>query len=227
VPHALSEPGPTFLPPLHGTLAGLRVGWTRDLGGLLEVDDRVAAVVEEAGRTMVRAGAHVYAGHPDLSLADETFRTLRAWHFQAGLGDLLREHPDGMKASLADNIRAGEDLTGADVARAYAQRTALTETMREFFTHYDVLALPVSQVPPFPVEEEYPTEINGKPMPDYLAWMRSAYAITVTGCPAISVPAGQTPEGWPVGLQLVAPHGQDRRLLEVAAAFENAVTAGV
>ncbi len=227
VPHALSDPGPTFLPPVTGSLVGLRVGWTSDLGGLLEVDHRVAAVVEEAGRTMVRAGAHVYAGHPDLSLADDTFRTLRAWHFQAGLGELLRQHPDDLKTSLADNIRAGERLTGADVARAYAQRTAITDTMREFFTHYDVLALPVSQVPPFPADDEYPTEINGKPMADYLAWMRSAYVISVTGCPAISVPAGVTPEGWPVGLQLVAPHGQDRRLLEVAAAFENARIAGI
>jgi amidase len=57
--------------------------------------------------------------------------------------------------------------------------------------------------------------------------MRSAYVISVTGCPAISVPAGTTPEGWPVGVQLVAAHGQDRRLLEVAAAFEHARAAGV
>ncbi|HYH34814.1 MAG TPA: amidase family protein, partial [Nocardioides sp.] len=222
VPLALREPGHLFGPPLHGGLQGLRVGWSRDLGGLFEVDDRVAAVVEEAGRRMVRAGAHVYAGHPDLSTADETFRTLRAWHFQATFGDLLRRHPDGLKPSLADNIRAGERLTGADVARAYARRTALTETMREFFTRYDLLVLPVSQVPPFPADQEYPTEINGRPTADYLDWMRSAYVISVTGCPAISVPAGTTPEGWPVGVQLVAPHGQDRRLLEIAAAFEAA-----
>ena len=226
VPLALGDPGHSFAPPLQGSLQGLRVGWTADLGGLVEVDDRVACVVEEAGRRMVRAGAHVYSGHPDLSLADDTFRTLRAWHFQATFGEFLQRYPDGLKQSLADNVRAGERLTGADVARAYGQRTALVETMREFFTHYDLLALPVSQVPPFPVDEEYPTEINGKPMADYLDWMRSAYLITVTGCPAISVPAGTTPEGWPVGVQLVAPHGQDRRLLEIAAAFEAAGSTG-
>lgn len=227
VPLALADPGSAFRPPLHGSLAGLRVGWTRDLGGLLEVDHRVATVVEEAGRTMVRAGAHVYSGHPDLSLADDTFRTLRAWSFQAGFGELLRQHPGAIRESLADNIRAGKSLTGADVARAYEQRTALSETMREFFTDYDVLALPVSQVPPFAAEEEYPTEIDGRPMADYLAWMRSSYVISVTGCPAISVPAGTTPEGWPVGLQLVAPHGRDRQLLEIASAFEAARAAEV
>jgi len=136
---------------------------------------------------------------------------------------MLDAHPDDFKQSLADNIRLGEHLTGADVARAYAQRTALSERMREFFMAYDVLVLPVSQVPPFPADQEFPTEINGRPMDTYLDWMRAAYFITVTGCPAISVPFGHTASGLPVGIQIVAPHGRDRFLLEVAAAFEAAV----
>ncbi len=220
VPTALGEPGATFAPPVLGSLAGLRVGYSVDLGGLLRVDPAVAAVLEQAGRVLVGAGASVYADHPDLSLGDDTFRTLRAWHFQASYAGLLRDHPGVLKPSLAENIRAGEALSGADVARAYAQRTTLAATMREFFERYDLLVLPTSQVPPFPADQEFPTEIDGQPMPDYLAWMRSAYLVTVTGCPAISVPAGHTPQGWPVGVQLVAPHGADRRLLEIAAAFE-------
>ncbi|MEI5672442.1 MULTISPECIES: amidase [unclassified Nocardioides] len=226
VPLALGDPGRVFAEPLPtgtGALAGLRVALSVDLGGAFEVDHRVAAVVEAAGSTFSRAGAQVVGAHPDLREADDTFRTLRAWHLQAKLGPLLAEHPDGMKQSLADNIRLGADLTGADVARAYTQRTTLAERMRLFFTEYDVLALPVSQVPPFPADQEYPAEINGRPQATYLDWMRSAYLITVTGCPAIAVPAGRTPEGLPVGVQLVAPHGSDRRLLEVAAAFEAAV----
>ena len=219
-PHALAEQGGWFAPPLAGSVRGLRVGFTLDLGGLLEVDHAVAAVTEDAGRLLARSGAHVFAAHPDLGLADDTFRTLRAWRFQARFGELLAQQPDALKESLAANVRAGESLTGADVARAYAQRTAIAETMRTFFTTYDVLALPVSQVPPFPADEEYPTQINGRPMVDYLDWMRSAYVVSMTGCPAISVPAGTTPEGLPVGLQLVAAHGADRFLLEVAAAFE-------
>jgi amidase len=219
-PLALGDPGSVFAPPVSGTLEGLRVALSTDLGGALEVDHRVAAVVEAAGGTFTRHGARVAAAHPDLGLADDTFRTLRAWHFQAKLGDLLRAHPDDFKPSLADNIRLGEGLTGADVARAYTQRTALAETMRLFFADHDVLVLPVSQVPPFPADQEFPAEINGRPMETYLDWMRSAYFITVTGCPAISLPAGHTPEGLPVGIQVVAPHGADRRLLEVAAAFE-------
>lgn len=221
-PLALGDRGSVFTPPLAGRLRGLRVALSVDLGGAFEVDDRVVAVLEEAGRTIAHEGAQVSAAHPDLALADDTFRTLRAWHFQAKLGPLLAEHPDAFKRSLADNIRLGEGLTGADVARAYTQRTALAETMRLFFEEHDVLVLPVSQVPPFPADQEYPTEINGRPMETYLDWMRSAYFISVTGCPAISLPAGHTPEGLPVGIQVVAPHGADRRLLEIASAFEAA-----
>lgn len=224
-PHALGDPGSTFAPPLSGSLRGLRVAWSLDLGGAFEVDRQVAAVVEEAGRLMTRQGARVVGAHPVLADADETFRTLRAWHFQARYGELLARNPGRIKQSLADNIRAGEPLTGADVARAYARRTEYAQVMRRFFTQHDVLVLPVSQVPPFPADQEFPTSINGRPMASYLDWMRSAYLVTVTGCPAISVPAGTTPDGLPVGVQVVAPHGADRRLLEVAAAFEAARSA--
>jgi amidase len=221
-PLALGDPGAAFAPPVSGTLAGLRVAWSLDLGGAFEVDAQVAAVLDRTGRTFARSGASVFSAWPDLSIADDTFRTLRAWHFQASYGALLARHPEAFKQSLAENIRAGESLTGADIARAYAQRTGLAETMRVFFQSYDVLVLPVAQVPPFPADQEFPTAINGRPMAGYLDWMRSAYFITVTGCPAISVPAGNTPDGLPVGVQIVAPHGADRRLLEIAAAFEDA-----
>jgi amidase len=220
VPTALGDPGAGFDGVSPADAAGLRVALSTDLGGLLEVDPEVRRVVEETGGLLASAGAAVESAYPDLREADDTFRTLRAWHFQASLGDLLAAHPDDLKPSLAANIRAGESLTGADVARAFQQRTALVERMRAFFESYDVLVLPTSQVPPFPADQEYPAEINGRPMPTYLDWMRSAYVITVTGCPAVSVPAGETADGLPVGVQVVAPFGADRRLLEVAAAFE-------
>jgi amidase len=220
VPTALGDPGVVFAPPVTGTLAGLRVAVSPDLGGAFDVDHEVAAIVESSGAVFSAAGATVSAVHPVLTEADDTFRTLRAWLFHAGFGQLLAEHPDGFKQSLADNIRAGEHLTGADVARAYAGRTALSERMREFFLSHDLLVLPTSQVPPFPADQEFPAEINGTPMESYLDWMRACYLITVTGCPAISVPFGRTADGLPVGVQLVAPYGADRFLLEVAAALE-------
>jgi amidase len=226
VPTALGDPGSGFAAPPEVPLAGLRVALSPDLGGLLEVDAEVRRVVEEAGSSLADAGAAVELASPDLAEAEDMFRTLRAWLFQAAFGALLAEHPDAFKPSLADNIRAGEGLTGADVARAYEQRTALSERMRLFFTSYDVLVLPTSQVPPFPADQEYPHDINGRAMATYLDWMRSAYLITATGCPAISVPAGQTADGLPIGVQIVAPFGADARLLGVARAFERLGTAG-
>jgi amidase len=182
--------------------------------------------VREQAELMAASGAHVEDAHPDLKGAEEIFRTLRAWLFQHRFGAMLARRPDAFKQSLADNIRAGADLTGADVARAYELRTRLAERVRVFFETYDVLLMPVSQVPPFSADEEYPAAINGEPQATYLDWMRSAYFVTVTGCPAISVPASFTPEGWPVGVQLVAAPRQERRLLEAAHGFEQVNRAG-
>lgn len=226
VPLALGDPGSTLAPPLQGSLAGLRVALSVDLGGAFEVDHTVAVVVQSAGPVLAAHGARVEAAYPSLLEAEDTFRTLRAWHLHAKLGGLLAANPDGFKQSLADNIRAGEPLTGADVARAYVQRTTLQQRMLDFFDEYDVLVIPTSQVPPFAADQEFPAEINGQPMKTYLDWMRSAYFVTVTGCPAISVPAGFTPAGLPVGIQIVGAHNQERRLLEVAHAFEQATGIG-
>jgi amidase len=225
-PLSLETPGSAFAPPLHGDLAGVRVALSVDLGGAFQVDHAVADVVRRQADVLTGAGALVEDAHPVLHSADAAFRTLRAWLFQARFRTLLDKRPADFKPSLRANIEAGAELTGADVARAYQQLTSIHDRMRAFFERHDVLALPVSQVPPFSAEQEYPTDINGEQQPTYLDWMRSCYLITVTGCPAISVPAGFTPEGWPVGLQLVGPPRGERRLLEVAHAFEQVSRAG-
>jgi amidase len=225
-PMSLESPGHTFAPPLAGELRGLRVALSTDLGGAFQVDDQVAQVVRAQGDVLSGAGAQVSEDHLDVTGAEATFRTLRAWLFQARFGALLERRPEAFKASLADNIRAGEGLTGSDVATAYQRLTTLAEKVRVFFEKYDVLVLPVSQVPPFDAGEEYPATINGQPQETYLDWMRSAFLITVTGCPALSVPAGFTREGWPVGVQVVAAPRNERLLLEVGHAFEQLTRAG-
>ena len=223
---SLETPGSSFAPPLTGDLKGLRVALTTDLGGAFQVDDQVAGIVRAQAGVLTSAGAHVTDDHLDVTGADAAFRTLRAWLFQHRFGAMLAKRPEAFKTSLADNIRAGESLTGADVATAYRRLTSLAEKVRLFFEKHDVLVLPVSQVPPFDAGEEYPTTINGQEQETYLDWMRSAFLITVTGCPAISVPAGFTSEGWPVGVQIVAAPKNERLLLEVAHAFEQLTRVG-
>ncbi|MGZ4442560.1 MAG: amidase [Nocardioidaceae bacterium] len=226
-PLSLETPGRTFAEPLAaGALEGARVALSLDLGGAFQVDHAVADVVGAQAAVFAAAGATVTDAHPVLHGADAAFRTLRAWLFQHRFRSLLAKRPDGFKQSLRENIELGADLTGEDVARAYQQLTSIQDRVRTFFSTHDVLALPVSQVPPFSADEEYPSAINGESQATYLDWMRSAYLITVTGCPAISVPAGFTPEGWPVGIQLVAAPRNERRLLEIAYAFEQATRVG-
>jgi amidase len=98
--------------------------------------------------------------------------------------------------------------------------------MRRFMAEVDAVALPVCQVAPFDIALEWPRDVAGRPMQSYIEWMRSCSDITVTGCPAISVPAGFTPDGLPVGLQLVGRHGGDLALLGLAHAFERATRSG-
>ncbi|UKD59130.1 amidase [Amycolatopsis sp. FU40] len=224
-PISLDEPAAPFAGSLDADLAGLRVAWSPDLGGL-PVDPAVSAVLEPAVQVFAELGCRVEPACPDLASADEVFRTLRGWLFHAGFSGLLEEHPGKMKQTLADNIAFGATLSGADIARAQTRQLELITGMREFFTQYDLLLAPVSQVPPFPVEWEYPETVAGQPMHDYLEWMRSAYSISATGCPALSVPAGFTGDGRPVGLQIIAPVRGELGLLRAAHAFEQATGYG-
>lgn len=222
-PIAIEEPGTRFAEPLDRDLTGLRVAWAPDLGGQIRVDADVTDALRGVPGVFAELGCTVEEDAPDLSGADDVFRTLRAWLFEMGMGELLDAHPDAIKPSLAANIALGRDLTGPDLARAERRHAEIFHRMRGFFARYDVLALPVSQVAPFPADREYPAEVAGEPCEDYLDWMRSAYLITTTGCPAISVPAARTAGGLPVGVQLVAAHHADRALLEIAHGFERAV----
>lgn len=225
-PMSLETGGAAFGFAPSGLLDGVRVALSTDLGGAFQVDEQVAAIVHAQGDVLAGGGAVVVEDHLEMTGAETAFRTLRAWLFQHRFGALLERRPEAFKASLAENIRAGETLTGADVATAYQRLTSLAEKVRLFFEKHDVLVLPVSQVPPFDAAEEYPATINGQEQTTYLDWMRSAYLITVTGCPAISVPAGFTREGWPVGVQIVAAPRNERLLLEVAHAFEQLTRVG-
>ena len=127
-----------------------------------------------------------------------------------------------MKDTVIWNIEEGLKLSGLDVARAQARRGALYHRVRAFFERYDFLLLPVSQVVPFPVEVEWVQEIDGVQMETYIDWMKSCSLITLTGHPAMSVPCGFTPEGLPVGLQIVGPYRREIDVLQLAHAFEQA-----
>jgi amidase len=224
-PRSLAEPGREFIDPVPTDLGDLRIAWGGDLG-LFTVAAEVMDVVEAAVGVLDEGGASVEPAHPELGDAMFVFRTLRALMYRDIGGQIPAEMQSRLKETVRLNIAAGDALTVAELLKAEHARTAIHESVVEFFDSYDVLALPTTQVAPFPVEVEYPTDIEGTPMSDYLEWMSSCCVITPTGCPAVSVPAGFTDAGLPVGLQLVTAPGRDLRLLEIAAAVEAATGHG-
>ena len=220
-PISLPESGAVFRKPLERDLKGTRIAWSADLGGL-PVDIRVTKTLEAQREVFEDLGCIVEEGFPDFSDADEIFKTFRAWFYEMNHGYLLPEHRDQMKETVVWNIESGIKLSGPELGRAEVKRTELFHRVRKFMQNYDFLALPVSQVPPFPIEQEFVSEINGVKMDSYLDWMRSCYFISVTGQPAISVPCGFSSDGLPVGLQLVGKMNDDLGVLCLAHAFEKA-----
>ncbi|MFI9352390.1 amidase [Streptomyces lydicus] len=225
-PLSLETPGAAFRVPLDRELRGLRVAWTPDLGGLAPADPDVLAVLEPQLRVLEELGCRVDTGCPDLTGADETFRTLRAHSFDLAFGSLLDADREALKPSLARNVEEGRRLTTADLVTATATRSRLHLETLDFFSRYDLLLAPVSQVTPFDAELEYPREVAGRPTKTYLDWMRSAYLISVLGVPALSVPAGFTPAGLPVGMQFIGPPRADLAVLQAGHAYERATQHG-
>jgi len=222
-PPALSEPR-QVIGLLERDMRGVRIAWSADLG--LPVDPDVRAVLAPARQVLADLGCQVVDAAPDLAGADEGFRTWRAHRFVTAFGSLLAEHPDQVGRNVAWNVARGLELSAADLSRATQLLAGLAERISEFFAEVDVLACPVSQVPPFDLNLDWVHEIDGVPMHTYLDWMASAYLISATGLPAISIPAGFTPRGLPVGLQLVGGRRQEWPLLAVAHAFESATGYG-
>lgn len=220
-PLSLPEDGSVFLPPLPVT-TDANVAWGGTLGGLFECEAEILQICKSAAESVTSVGGSIAEAHPDMEHAELVFRVLRGMGY-AGLGwTFSEEQHEQIKSTVRENMAYGDTLTLSDILTAEAHKAELHRRMSSFFDEYDILALPVAAVAAFPVETEYPTAVNGVGMSDYLGWMMPVCMITPTGCPAISIPAGFTSEGLPVGLQLVARLGHERQLLEIASAMEAA-----
>jgi amidase len=224
-PLALSEPGAVFGRPLGRSFKGVRVAWFKDLGGV-PFDARVRAIVDRHRATFESLGCIVEQTEPDFSPAEISFRTLRAWNSAHAYGAQLREHPDAFKDTLKGEIEEGLRLTGAELAHAEVARGQLWRRFQAFLQKYEYFVLPTTQLPPFDIDTPYPTEISGVKMASYIDWMKSCWYISSTGNPAASVPGGFTPEGLPVGVQIVGRNKEDFGVLQLAHAFEQATGFG-
>jgi amidase len=218
---SLPEPGSLFRELGERDFAGTRLAWSEDLGRY-PVEPAVTAVCNAVRPVFAELGCEVVNDEPDFAGADELFQTLRAAGYAAALARDLERGRAQLKDTVVWNIERGLTLTPADLERAANIQTALDARVAKFFSVYEFLVLPTVQVLPFPVEIEWPREIDGVAMQTYVDWMASCYAISCLRAPAISVPCGFSPEGLPVGLQIVGRAGCDFEVLRLAHAFEQA-----
>ena len=219
VPLSIDTPGSRFRESLDRDFVGARIAWSPTLGGY-PVEPAVLEVCGAAVERFGELGCVVDEADPDLGDADEIFGVLRAFSFAMTHEAHLRDHREKLKDTVIWNAEQGLALGAMDVAHAEGKRAALFDRIVEFFGRYDYLVCPTTQVPPFPIENEWVGEINGVKLETYFDWMASCYAITVTSCPSISVPAGFTSDGLPVGIQIVAPPRCDFEVLQIAHAYE-------
>jgi len=224
-PLSINEPGERFARPLGRAFKGVRVAWFKDLGGA-PFDARVRTVIDSHRTTFESLGCIVEQAEPDFAPAEIAFRVLRAWNTANIYGARLHEHPDAFKDTLKGEIEEGLRLTGTDVARAETAHGQLWRRFQAFLEKYQYFVLPTTQLPAFDITTPYPSEITGVKFNNYIDWMKSCWYISITGNPAASVPAGFTPEGLPVGIQIVGRDKDDFSVLQIAHAFEQATGFG-
>jgi amidase len=224
-PLSINEPGSLFARPLERNFKGVRVAWFKELNGT-PIDPRVRTVVDAQRNTFESLGCVVEQAEPDFAPAEISYRILRAWSSAAAHGKGLQRYPDGFKDTLTAEIKEGLALSGNDITRAEIAHTEMWRRFQTFLSNYEYFILPTTQLPPFDVNTPWPTEINGVHLTNYIDWMKSCWYISATGNPAVSVPAGFTPEGLPVGLQIVGRDKQDFSVLQLSHAFEQATNFG-
>jgi Asp-tRNA(Asn)/Glu-tRNA(Gln) amidotransferase A subunit family amidase len=208
-----------FAVPARIDLSRLRVALTPDFG--FAPTERHIAEVFAAKTGLFR---HVFAraenATPDCAGADEAFEVLRSLGFLTERLAMVRSRPQDVGPNVRANVEEGLRYTAADVARAQALQTALYRRWQSFVRDWDVILTPSITISPRPWRELYPKEIDGKPTRTYFHWLALAYAVTLPGHPAVSLPVGLDRHGMPFGLQIVGPRGGDAFVLSVAAELE-------
>jgi len=224
-PISIDQPGRQFSQALAGrNFKGVRVAMFKDMGLPWEAEVRNTVLAQR--KVFESLGCIVEDAEPDFTDADECLLTWRHWYYEQAYGDLLEANADKFNSYVHWHVQEGRKLTGPQLSRTEAKRTALYERMRQFMEKYEFFIAPVNQVLPFDVHSMYPSEIAGVKMENYLSWMKSAYYISVVGNPAISVPCGFSSTGLPIGIQIVGRHHDDWGVLQVAYAFEQATEVG-
>ena len=225
-PSLLPANSAVFRGDLERNFRGVRVAWCPDLGGL-PLERSVRDVLEAQRKTFENLGCIVEEAVPDLTDADSIFLTLRAFRSAANYGPLLAQYRDLLKPEAITEIEQGQALTRDAVAQAMVRQSALFDRMRRFEERYAFTLCAVNQLPPFDAKIDWPKTVAGVAMEHYIAWQKTCYWITATFRPALSVPAGFTRDGLPVGIQIVGSWRDDFGVLQLGHSFEQATKVGL
>lgn len=221
VPISIERSADEFATPLAADWRDVPIAWSDDLG-MLPIDPTVTAALRPARSVLEDIGFSVRDAAPKLEGADEVFEVVRGLVFVREFGRAVDMDPGAYKETIHRNVAYGRTLAPEAIGRAIETRTRLRNRALRFLETHRFLALPAAAVPPFPVDVEYPVEIDGTPMPEYTSWFACCSVISVLELPAISIPAGFTADGLPVGLQIVGRHHADVDVLRAAYAFQQA-----
>jgi amidase len=201
-------------------LSRLRVAWSTDLG-CVPVDNELARIFEKRVGRLSSSFKSCERRDPDMADALDVFWVIRGVGFLAGRLDAYKNNRDKLGPNIISNVEAGLKMTAEEIAWANSEQTAIYRRFQEFFEDIDVLLCPGNSVPPFPIEQLYCDEINGKKTANYVEWLGIASAITLTGHPVTLIPTGLDHTGTPFGMQVVGPRRHsDRFTIGTAAAIE-------
>jgi amidase len=220
-PISLYDPSESFEAAADARTVPTRIAFSKDFG-VTPVDPEVATLCERAAGRFADMGIPVEEAHPDFSGLQHVFQTLRAVSYAASLGPLLETHRNVLKPEIVWNIEKGLALTSEEIIRAMTERSRIYARAVEFFDQYDLLLSPATVVPPYPAEQRFVERLGDHEFSNYIEWCSIAYAITIIGAPALSVPCGFTASGLPVGLQMASQPGTEAHLLGAAMLFEDA-----
>jgi amidase len=221
-PLSRDAPAVSFVEAVRAAPAPRRVAFSPQLN-ITPVDPEVARICAAASHRLAEMGTELDDACPDFTGAFDTFQVLRAAWFAGEHEAELRDHRDLLKPEIVGEIEKGLAISAGDIARAERERTRLYRNVVAFFDDHDLLLCPTAIVPPFDVDQRYVEEVNGQRFANYVQWTSITSAITLTSCPAASVPVGFTHEGLPVGLQVIGPPHEEARVLAAAARLERVV----
>jgi amidase len=226
-PLSLDGNGSMFQRPLEGDLHGKRIAWGADFNGQTPCEPGVLAACERAVQTFESLGCIVEEAIPDCDTEPvwQALIRLRSWQQGASLLDYYHDPATRslLKPEAIFEVESGLRQSAFDITAASQVRTQWYEAIRRLFERYDYFVVPSAQVFPFEIGQHWPRAIGETTMQSYHEWMKANLLVTMSGCPALAVPAGFSDRGLPIGIQLVGPNRSELDCLRLAFAYEAAM----